>query len=178
LRKFTSLNIHSVQLSRMPRYSSRQSHIYGDAQFFPERIRVLATHFAKAIPRVTAETTLIVDRFDIGHRVARGYAHGGTCDEMFSCVAAAITVAADRANPNRNRIACRVRGSFNGIPFDASYDSLYVDYDATRQPARVVSVLDGAIDKAVNEVRDQLNRGRGRTPCSHYEQFLAAQRRL
>jgi hypothetical protein len=75
---------------------------------------------------------------------------------MFSCVAGAIDIAAAKANPDRNLIACRLRGSFNNVAFDASYDAAFVDYDAAKQPARVVSVLYGAVDKAVNEVRDQL----------------------
>jgi len=145
-----------TKVFRIEEHEGVKTYIYGDAQFFPQRIRVLATRFAKAIPGVAPETTLIVDRFDIGHRVTRGYAPGRTCDEMFSCVAGALVIGADKANPDRNLIACRLRGSFNNIAFDASYDAAYVDYDAASQPVRVVSVLYGAVDKAVNEVRDQL----------------------
>jgi hypothetical protein len=138
-----------------PRY------IYGDGQFLPTRMRVVATHFAAAFPRDGDNTQLVIERLEMIDYVPRPSGDpdavkcggGGPAIAIPSCAA---LVLAGRAisNPDRNSVTGYLSGSYAGIPFSASASANYYSVPGSPEHrAAVTGALLATITEAIKEVR-------------------------
>lgn len=136
-----------------PRYA------YGDDQFFPPRLRVVATHFADAFPRDSAAARLLIERLDVIDYVPRPLGDG-TCagaDQMLGFCAALLLVG-EAMTPDRNSVTCYVAGTYAGTPFSSSAKVNYSQTGATEHRKAVEGGLLAAITNAITEVRAQRRR--------------------
>jgi len=143
-----------------PRYA------YGDDQFFPPRMRVVATHFADAFPRDGEDAQLVIERLEIIDYVPRSLGdpprlrdavecrRGGHPILVLYCVGVSF-VANAVTSRDENSVACYLSGSYAGIAFSAR---AFVTYSVPGSPdnkAAVASVLLTATTEAIKEVSEE-----------------------
>lgn len=126
---------------------------YGDEQFTPRRIYVVASHFAAAFPRAPAETRLVIDNLEIKNYVPRPFGNSLGGDSGIDGLNALIYFAL--RSPEENRLVVRLTGSFGKTSFDVTQ---HVRYDLPRSDdfsGAVRSAMLTAITKAIEQVRKQ-----------------------
>jgi len=142
--------------------ASRTSHqvgsswYYGDEQFSPGPVQVVADRFARAFPKVQAGAVLVITELELRYDLARvGDFKPGCSLLLIDCL---ITPSiAEEVRSSRNVMSARLTGTFEGVPFSEGYDAKYEHHVPDRQEDRVLTVLQAVIDKALTDVHERLN---------------------
>lgn len=132
-----------------PRYA------YGDDQFAPSGLSVVATHFADAFPRDTTAAQLVIDRLDVIDYVPRPLGNGRCSGDVTALFCVPLLLVGRTMVPHRNSVTCYLTGSYAGIPFSSSAK---VDYDqpgSIEHRNAVTAILLAASTNAISEVRAQ-----------------------
>ena len=130
-----------------PRYA------YGDDQFFPPPIRVVATHFADAFPRTFAGTQLVIDQLEVVDYVPRPLGDGHCSPDVTALYCAGLVLAGRALVPERNSVTCRLSGTYAGIAFSVAEEVHYDQPNSLEHRQAVTAVLLAATTKAIDEVR-------------------------
>ena len=126
---------------------------YGDEQFLPSRVRVVASHFAAAFPRASAKTPLVIERFDVQDSMPRPTGDGPLKEDSVPFPALA-RLYWGIPSAERNRIICQLKGSFGNAPFEVTHHANYGNPAASKEHAQAVnSAMLSAITKAIEQVR-------------------------
>lgn len=126
---------------------------YGDDQFHPSRVSVVASHFAAAFPRASAETPLIIEKFDVKDSITRpvgdqGFKGSGPSPAFERFIRGNLS-------PVRNYIICRIKGSFGDVHFEVTQHTNY-DNPASKEHAQAVNgAMLAAITTAIEQVRER-----------------------
>ena len=133
---------------------------YGDEQFFPTRMRVVATHFADAFPNDAKGTRLVIKQLEIVDHAPRPFGDPNirncrTPDIGAVICAAVMLVAGVVTSPYENSVACYLSGSYAGIAFSARTNVVYNVPGSRDNEAAVKSALLTAITEATKEIREE-----------------------
>lgn len=128
---------------------------YGDDQFFPPRLRVVATHFADAFPRDAEAVQLVIKQLDVIDYVPRPFGDGRVDPGPGAWLSAAMVLTNRALNPNWNSVTCRFSGSYAGNAFTVSEEIHYDQPASLEHRQAVTGALLAAITKAINEVRTE-----------------------
>jgi hypothetical protein len=135
-----------------PRYA------YGDDQFFPTRMRVVATHFADAFPRDSAAAHLLIERLDVIDYVPRPLGDGQCSGDGMAMFCVPLVLVGRAMAPERNSVTCYLSGSYAGTPFSSSAKVNYDKTGSMEHGKAVAGVLLAASTSAISEVRVQRRR--------------------
>lgn len=135
-----------------PRYA------YGDEQFFPSSMRVVATHFADAFPRDASAATLVIERLDVIDYVPRPLGNGRCVGDRTAVFCVPLVLLGRAIAPDHNSITCYLTGSYAGIPFSSSTKVDYDQPNSMEHKKAVTAALLAASTNAINLVRTQRHR--------------------
>jgi hypothetical protein len=132
---------------------------YGDEQFSPSAVQVVTDRFAQAFPKASADTVLVVSELELRYDLARVGDFSPSCTVyLIDClVTPSIAVEVRRS---RNVVNVQLTGTFDGIAFNDAYHAEYEHHVPDRQEERVLSALQGVIDKALTDVHERINTGK------------------
>lgn len=100
---------------------------YGDEQFSPNPLRVIAVRFAQELPRSGPEDELVISDLEISYQLdSKNGWLGPTCSELLiDCFMEEVE------RYSQNVVRTRLSGAFDGVTFSATYSG--VQGGSTRQ---------------------------------------------